>query len=136
MSRDGTLEASQVPDRLQRLVGRLDRLAIQLESSLGLDEADEFLHRIDIALFQKALKRLAGAVFAGVGFDGIARRFGPRVNAAPLKREALRVDELVDLEFSDLKFEIACLVFAVLVFAVEDVLGSEELFGFVEVAVV
>src|SRR4051812_36983607 len=53
------LPAPQVGDRLQRLVGGLDRLAVQLKGPLGLDQRDQFLHRVDVAGFEITLERLA-----------------------------------------------------------------------------
>src|SRR5688500_8088190 len=58
----GSLHAPQVPDRLQRLVGGLDRLAVQLERALRLDQRDELLDRVDVARLEEALEDHAGAV--------------------------------------------------------------------------
>jgi len=57
-------------DGLQRLVGGLDRLAVQFEGALCLDQRDEFGHRIDIARFQRVLHQCAGALVAGLPVMG------------------------------------------------------------------
>src|SRR5215212_932747 len=56
------LEPSEVADGLQGLIGRLDRLAVELKGALGLNEGDQFLHRIDVAAFKEALEDRASAV--------------------------------------------------------------------------
>jgi hypothetical protein len=43
------LKSPQVPDRLKRLIGGLDRLTVQLEGALGFDQANQFFHRINVA---------------------------------------------------------------------------------------
>src|SRR4051812_10305207 len=51
------LEPPQIADGLQRLVRRLDRLAVELKTPLRLDQRHQFLHRIDVAAFQEILER-------------------------------------------------------------------------------
>src|SRR5947208_119444 len=59
----------QVPDCLQRLIRGLDRLAVQLERPLRLDQRDQLLDRIDVAAFEESAEDGAGAAFAGLGVD-------------------------------------------------------------------
>src|SRR6058998_3358318 len=92
---------SQIPDGLERLVGGLDRLAVQFEGTLGLDQRDQLLDRIDVGGFEETLEDLACAVFAGLGLQGRAARFGLGVDATAELVEALRVNELEDLELAD-----------------------------------
>src|SRR5688500_16195897 len=92
------LEASQVGDGLKRLVGRLDRLAVELEGALRLDQRDELLHRINVASLEEPLQSRARAVFAGDRFDRLPRSGGFDVDVAAEELEALRVDELGDAE--------------------------------------
>src|SRR3954447_12608043 len=88
------LSSPQVPDRLQRLVGRLDRLAVQLEGALGLNERDQFLHWVHIAGLEESLEELPSAPFARRVLDRVARRPGGGVDAPALELEALGVDEI------------------------------------------
>src|SRR5206468_2829000 len=59
----------QIPDRLQRLIRRLDRLAVQLERALCFDQRDQFFDGVDVTAFEEAAEDGAGAAFAGFGID-------------------------------------------------------------------
>src|SRR5215212_2535799 len=93
-----TLEPSEIADRLQRLIRRLDALAVQLERALRFDERDQLLHRIDVAAFEIALENLPRSVFARPTVNGLAGRFGFLIQAAAQKRQTLRVDEIKELD--------------------------------------
>src|SRR5688500_17207365 len=96
-------EASQVRHCLKCLVGRLDRLAVELEGALGLDQRDQLLDRVDVAAIQIPLQHLARAVLAGAALDRGAGGVGLAVEAAAEQVQSLRVDELEDAELSDLR---------------------------------
>src|SRR5690606_14051320 len=69
-------EPPEVADHLQRLVRRLDGLAVHLKRTLRLDELDQFLHRVDVRGLEKLVKDHAEAALARRALDGRTGRGG------------------------------------------------------------
>src|SRR5581483_6528226 len=87
-----SLRASQVADRLERLIGGLDRLAIELEGALRLDQRHQFFHRIDVAGLEKSLQDLARTVLAGLAVDRRAGGVGFLIETSANEAESLWID--------------------------------------------
>src|SRR5437870_936876 len=92
------LEPPQIADGLQCLIRRLDRLAVELKASLRFDQRHQFLHRIDVAAFEKSLKDRPRTIFTGLAVHRRTRRFSLHINASTHELEPLRVYEVADLQ--------------------------------------
>src|SRR4051812_24142822 len=94
------LPSPQVSNRLQRLISRLDGLAVKFEGTLCLDERDQFFHWINVAGFEEILDCFAGPIFTGITVDCVARSVRFDVDASTKQLQPLRIDELADLKLT------------------------------------
>ena len=88
---------SQVRHDLHDLVTRLHHLRVQLERPLRRDQIDQLVHRLHIRRFQETLPDVAVAVLPRVVDERISRCVGLLIQVVSQLQQAVRVDELRQL---------------------------------------
>src|SRR6476646_3568241 len=95
------LRPPEIRYRLQRLIGGLDRLAVQLEGALRFDQRHKLFDRIDVAGFEEPAQDRSRAVLPRLADDRWAGRVCGRVDAAAQQLQTLRIGELRELQLPD-----------------------------------
>ena len=76
--------AQHLRGRLQHLVGRGDDLGVHLVGALRGDQVGDFLHGLDVRLFEIALLQVAEAVRSGMPFCGAPEAGVSRYRLSPM----------------------------------------------------